>query len=133
MKRFLDKINFEDISQIIIGAAVMSVLVAFSEELWRFGKTLPPFNITLLVVLSFAIQFAYTYYSLFQGVEKRFNLIIFRVLLNYCLTFFTVAIVLFAINRFSISTDVLIGLKRIVVLSFPASLGAVIVDGFDKE
>jgi hypothetical protein len=27
----------------------------------------------------------------------------------------------------------LIALKRIIILSFPASMGGVIVDGFDKE
>jgi uncharacterized membrane protein len=41
IKSILEKINLEDISQIIIGAAVMAIPIAFSEELWIFGETLP--------------------------------------------------------------------------------------------
>lgn len=133
MKSVLGKINFEDISQIIVGAAVMGIPIAFSEELWEFGETLPVFNILILGVLSLGIQYFYTYYSLFQGKENHSFHIIFRVSLNYVLTFLTVGIILFALNRLSLSSDFLVGLKRMIILSFPASLGAVIVDGFDKE
>ena len=78
-------------------------------------------------------QYFYTYFSVFQGTEKRYFYIVFRIVLNYVLTFFTVGIILFALNRLSLSSDLLVGFKRMIILSFPASLGAVIVDGFDKE
>jgi uncharacterized membrane protein len=133
MKLILEKINFEDVSQIIIGAAVMAIPIAFSEELWNFGETLPSLNILMLAVLSLAIQLFYTYFSLFQGKEERYFHIVFRVSLNYVLTFLTVGIILFALNRLSIASDLFVGFKRMIILSFPASLGAVIVDGFDKE
>jgi uncharacterized membrane protein len=133
MKSIFEKINFEDISQIVLGAAVMAIPIAFSEELWKFGETLPGLNVLMLVVLSLTIQFFYTYFSLFQGKEERYFHIIFRVSINYVLTFITVGIILFALNRLSVSSDLLVGFKRMIILSFPASLGAVIVDGFDKE
>jgi len=133
MIKIFEKVNFEDISQIIIGAAVMAVPIAFSEELWTFGETLPVINIILLLSISLFIQFFYTHFSIFQGKEKRVTIICSRVILNYILTFITVAIILFALNRLSFSSNYLVGLNRIIILSFPASLGAVIVDGFDKE
>ena len=133
MNTIFEKINLEDISQIVIGAAVMAIPIAFSEELWEFGETLPAFNIFLLVIISLIIQLFYTYFSLFQGREKRYSLIVFRVLLNYALTFMTVAIILFVLNRVAFDLNFLVGFKRIIILCFPASLGAVIVDGLDKE
>jgi len=133
MTKIFEKVNFEDISQIIIGAAVMAVPIAFSEELWKFGETLPLINIVLLLGISLFIQFFYTQFSIFQGKEKRIIIISSRVILNYLLTFTTVAIILFALNRLSFTSNYLVGLYRIIILSFPASLGAVIVDGFDKE
>jgi len=133
MKSVFEQNNFEDISQIVIGASVMAIPIAFSEELWEFGETLPTFNIIMLAILSIAIQFFYTYFSIFEGKEKRHFNIVFRVCLNYILTFLTVGIILFALNRLPLSLDILVGLKRMIILSFPASLGAVIVDGFDKE
>lgn len=133
MTKIFEKVNFEDISQIIIGAAVMAVPIAFSEELWKFGETLPLINIVLLLGISLFIQFFYTQFSIFQGKEKRIIIISSRVILNYLLTFTTVAIILFALNKLSFTSNYLFGLYRIIILSFPASLGAVIVDGFDKE
>jgi uncharacterized membrane protein len=133
MNSVFGKMNFEDISQIVIGAAVMAIPIAFSEELWNFGETLPLPNILMLAILSVSIQFFYTNFSLFQGNEERYSRIFFRVLLNYVITFLTVGIILFALNRPSLSSDLLVGFKRMVILRFPASLGAVIVDGFDKE
>lgn len=126
--------NFEDVSQIVIGASVMAIPIAFSEELWRFGETLPSFNLTLLVLLSFIIQTLYIYSSLFQGKEKSTLLIVSRVIINYIITFFTVSAILFVLNRLSFNyEEFIVGFKRILVLTFPASLGGVIIDGLDKE
>lgn len=133
MKSVFEQNNFEDISQIVIGASAMAIPIAFSEELWEFGETLPVLNIIMLAILSITIQFFYTYYSIFEGKEKRRFHIIFRVCLNYVLTFLTVGVILFALNRLPLTLDILVGVKRMIILSFPASLGAVIVDGFDKE
>lgn len=133
MKKNLYKINLEDISQIVLGAAVMAVPIAFSEELWKFGETLPALNIFILFVLAISIQGFYTYYSIFQCSEKSIQVIGVRVILNYTLTFFTVAVVLFSLNRFDFSSNLSVGVYRVIILTFPASLGAVIIDGFDKE
>lgn len=133
MFKSLYKVNLEDISQIVIGAAVMAVPIAFSEELWKFGETLPTLNISVLFFLSVFIQTFYTYFSIFQGTETRKRVITLRISLNYFLTFITVAVILFALNRLEVTTNFQIGFYRIIILTFPASLGAVIVDGFDKE
>lgn len=48
MKMVLHKFNFEDIRQIVIGAAVMAFPIAFSKDLWNYGETLPLMNIILI-------------------------------------------------------------------------------------
>jgi hypothetical protein len=42
-------------------------------------------------------------------------------------------VVLFALNKMPIFDHPIVAMKRIILVSFPASLGGVIVDGFDKE
>ena len=111
----------------------MGLPIAFSEELWELGKTLPSINLIILCTLSIVIQSFYTYFSLFQGKESRLYQIVFRVFLNYFLTLLTVAIILIVLNRLNAGVDFYIGIRRVLILSFPASLGAVIVDGLDKE
>ena len=71
MKSVFEKINFEDVSQIIVGAAVMAIPIAFSEELWKFGETLPLLNILMLATLSLTIQ---TFYTSYKFLCKVLNL-----------------------------------------------------------
>ncbi|MEA2020017.1 MAG: DUF2391 domain-containing protein, partial [Campylobacterota bacterium] len=41
--------------------------------------------------------------------------------------------ILFALGKFPICTDSILAIKRMIVISMPASMGAIVVDGFDKE
>ena len=58
---------------------------------------------------------------------------VFRIIIDYGVALIIVFIVLFALNKMPILDEPVIALKRIIILGFPASMGGVIVDGFDKE
>jgi uncharacterized membrane protein len=126
--------NFEDVLQVIVGASALSVPVAFSEESWDLSRTLPNANVFLLVFLSLLFINLYSFQSIFQGkVRHRIRLFIFRTLLDYGITLCVVFMVLFAIDRMPIIEEPLVAFKRMIILSFPASMGAVVVDSLDKE
>jgi len=127
-------LNSEDIIQVIIGASALTVPVAFSEESWRLSETLPIFNVIILLILSLLFIGLYSIQGIFQGnVKHRLYNFILRILIVYGVTLIIVFIILFALNRMPIIDEPIIALKRIILLSFPASMGGVIVDGFDKE
>jgi hypothetical protein len=44
-----------------------------------------------------------------------------------------VGLILFSLNKFPFSEQPLIALKRLIIIAMPASMGAIIVDSFDKE
>ncbi len=126
-------INSEDIIQVIVGASALAVPVAFSEESWRLSETLPILNVFLLLFLSLLFVGLYSIQGIFQGnIKHRIYDLILRVIVDYCVTLIVVFIILLALNRMPFE-EPLIALKRVILLSFPASMGAVIVDGFDKE
>lgn len=128
------KLNQEDIGQMIIGATVLSVPVAFTEEAWRLSKTLPMINVLAIVVLSLSFLSLYSYWGIFQGkIKNRETTYISRVLIGYIVTCFVVCVILTVLNKFPIFDDATIALKRMIIISLPASMGAVVVDGFDKE
>jgi uncharacterized membrane protein len=128
------KMNFEDISQMIIGSSVLSVPIAFTEEAWKLGESLPGINLVMIISLSLAFLCLYSYQGIFQGnIEGRVTTYFFRIFIDYIVTCSVVAVVLFALNRFPIITDIYIALKRMIIISFPASMGAVVIDSFDKE
>lgn len=127
-------INSEDISQIAIGAFALAVPISFSEEAWRMGETLPIFNLFIVFILSISFLSIYAYYSVFQGmISKRHKVFLIRIFIAYLISALVVALVLFALNKFPIIDDTVIAIKRLILITMPASMGAIIVDSFDKE
>ena len=128
------RFNLEDVSQITIGAFALAVPIAFSEEAWRLGETLPLMNLVILLFLSIGFLSFFTYESVFQAdVRGRLPVYLFRILAAYLVAAFVVLCVLLSINKFPVLSEPLIALKRLVVITMPASMGAIIVDGLDKE
>lgn len=127
-------LNFEDVLQVIVGASALTLPVAFSEESWQLSRTLPTMNIIHIVLVSLLFINMYTFQSIFQGnVKHRIRTFIFRTFFDYSLTLSVVFIILLLINRMPIISEPVIAIKRILILAFPASMGAVVVDSLDKE
>ncbi|WP_159738262.1 DUF2391 family protein [Vibrio atypicus] len=126
--------NFEDASQIFVGSFALAVPISFSEEAWRLGETLPILNLLVLFTLSMVFLALYTYESVFQrDISKRKMVFILRILIAYFITAMVVMLVLFCINKLPLLSNSLVALKRVIIISMPASMGAIVVDSFDKE
>jgi|TARA_R110001632_G_scaffold92043_9_gene196946 uncharacterized membrane protein len=131
---FRKSFNAEDMIQVVIGSSALTVPVAFSEESWKLSETLPLLNVFVLIFLSLLFISLYSIQGIFQGqIKHRLSHYIFRIIMDYGVSLMVVFIVLFALNRMPIIEDPIIAIKRIIILAFPASMGGVIVDGFDKE
>lgn len=131
MKQFF---NLEDFSQIAIGAFALAVPISFSEEAWKLGESLPAINLLIIFILSLVFLSFFAYESVFQGqIKNRLFVYIFRVFIAYIITALVVCLVLIAINKFPIFTETIISIKRLIIISMPASMGAIVVDSFDKE
>ena len=126
--------NLEDASQVAIGAFALAVPISFSEEAWRLGETLPFTNLLMVFILSITVLGFFAYESVFQGdIKYRVAVFLFRIAIAYTITVIIVALVLFSLNKFPLLSDTLVALKRLIVITMPASMGAIIVDSFDKE
>lgn len=126
--------NFEDASQIIIGAFALGVPISFSEEAWRLGETLPIFNLIIIFILSVVFLSIFAYQNVFQGdVRYRLPVFIARIVIAYTMAAIVVSLILLSLNKLPVYSDPLIALRRLIVITMPASMGAIIVDSFDKE
>ncbi|MCU7985383.1 DUF2391 family protein [Shewanella sp. SW24] len=126
--------NTEDASQVCVGAFALAVPVAFSEEAWHLGETLPLLNIGMLFSLSLLFLGVFTYHSVFQqNIASRVPVFIFRIVVAYLLTALVVFLVLLCFDKVPFFEDPLTSIKRIIVITMPASMGAIVVDSFDKE
>jgi len=126
--------NMEDASQVFVGAFALAVPISFSEEAWRLGETLPVFNIMMLFTLSVLFLGVFTYQSVFQkDIKTRIPVFIFRIVIAYLMTALVVCLVLLCLDKLPLLADPVISFKRVIVITMPASMGAIVVDSFDKE
>ncbi len=126
--------NMEDVSQVCVGAFALAVPISFSEEAWQLAETLPTTNLLLLMSLSLCFLGVYAYQSVFQrNIKKRVPVFLFRILVAYSLAAVVVAMVLLALDKLPLFAEPALSFKRIVVITMPASMGAIVVDSFDKE
>ena len=126
--------NLEDASQVAIGAFALAVPISFSEEAWKLGETLPTPNLIFLFALSISFLGFFAFESVFQSnIKYRVPIFLFRIFIAYSITAVVVALVLISINKFPLFTETLAAIKRLVIITMPASMGGIIVDSFDKE
>ncbi|GAA5190448.1 DUF2391 family protein [Ferrimonas gelatinilytica] len=127
-------LDLEDLLQLIIGAFALAVPVSFSEEAWHLGETLPTLNLLLVVLLSLGFLSIYAAQSLFQGrIRDRLPRYLLRLILAYGITLVVVSLVLLALDKWPLLTEPADALRRTLVVSLPASMGAIVVDALDKE
>ena len=126
--------NMEDVSQIVVGSAALAIPISFSEEAWNIGATLPFFKLLLVFFLSMAFLSFFAYESVFQeNIKYRVPVFIARIFFAYTIAGIVVALILFSLDKFPLLSEPVLALKRLIVVTMPASMGAIIVDGFDKE
>ena len=128
------RFNKEDASQVMIGSFSLSVPIAFTEEAWNLGGSLPWPNLLLVLLLSMGSIALFAHQSVFEGdIKNRVLHFMLRLLLGYSLALAVVFIVLLALDRLPLLENPMTALRRVLVIGMPASMGAVIVDGLDKE
>lgn len=126
--------DIHDTIQVLIGASAVAVPIAFTEEAWNMSEDLPVVNLLLIVLLSLGFCALYAFSGIYQSnVRDKVHVFVKRSMLDYGISIVVVFVVLLAINRLPLIDEPMLGLRRIIVVAFPACMGAVIVDGIDKE
>lgn len=118
-----------DLMQILVGASILAVPVAFTEETWNLGEILPLVNILSLAVLSMFFISVFVYYNSYTGrMKSHFFEFLKRVFSIYFFSLLVVSLLLTLIDRAPWSYDWLLALKRAILVSFPASMSAAVFD-----
>ena len=118
-----------DLMQIIVGASILAVPVAMTEETWNLGRDLPLTNVLLLSALSLCFIALFVYFNFY-----RFNFkghvweYIKRVLAIYLFSLLVVGVLLTIIQKCPWATNRLLAIKRVLIVAFPASMSAAVSD-----
>lgn len=121
--------NPHDVVQVIVGATLLAIPVGLTEEVWTLGETLGWERIVLLMLVSSMFLSGFTYYISYQRhIFTHWQEFLKRVIGTYLLSLIVAGIFLFIIDKAPIGTDIVLTIKRMIIVAFPASLSAAVVD-----
>ena len=121
--------KIRDYLEVIVGASILAIPVAFTEEVWDLGQNLPLVNVFLLSLVGFIFMAGFIYYSAYRRRIKMFKWeFLKRVLSTFLLAIIVVGLLLTIVNKCPWITDFDIALKRVLIGAFPASMSATVTD-----
>ena len=126
---FHGEFKFRDFFQIVAGASLLMVPVAFTEEVWNLSEQLPIRNILWLVLLSVATISLFVYFNFYRNNFKgQIINYLKRTITTYVVALTVAGIFLTIIDKCPWGVDNIIAIKRIILVAFPASMGGTISD-----
>ncbi|MBC8377864.1 MAG: DUF2391 family protein [Planctomycetes bacterium] len=129
LKPLMVELRPRDLMQIIVGASILAVPVAMTEEVWVLGAELPLRNVLLLSGMSLLFIAAFVYYNFYRFNFKGHLLeYIKRVAAIYLFSMLVVGLLLTIIGKCPWGTDNLLAVKRMMIVAFPASMSAAVSD-----
>lgn len=129
VKPLMVELTLRDIIQIVVGATLLAIPMAFTEETWQLGSTLPNANVAILSLVSISFIALFVYVHFYRFYLKGFVLEYFkRVFAIYIISLIVVGLLMTLIQQCPWGVDNILAIKRIIIVAFPASMSAVATD-----
>ena len=121
--------RLRDVIQTVVGASILAIPAAYTEEAWNLGSELALSNIIGIAVLSITFIAIFVYYNFYKSYFAEFrSQFILRVVGTYLVSLVVVAVLLALVDKTPWGVDNLLAIKRIIVVGFPAAMSATVVD-----
>lgn len=129
MKKYKRKFHVKDLSEIIVGSVLLAFPVAVTEEVWNLGKELSGLSSIIIVVASMVFIAWFCYHAYYQSTLKtHWQEFLLRITAVYIVTLIVAALILTLFGQFSLITETMIAVKRMIIVALPASFCATVVD-----
>ena len=126
--------HFHDLVQRGVGATLLAIPVGFAEEVWTLGAEIS--NLQAFTILAISVLFItmFVYYNNYRDDfdEHRFEFLK-RVLATYVVAFVVVGLLLSVIGKAPWTTDFVLAVKRVLLVTLPASMSAAVTDMIKPE
>jgi uncharacterized membrane protein len=129
VKPLMVEFKLRDLMQVIIGSVILAIPVGVTEEVWVLSESLPLGNVLWFAGVSLFFIAFFVYFNYYKGQTKKYSLeFIKRVAITYVISLLVVAGFLTMIQKAPWEADLLLALKRTIIVAFPASMSATISD-----
>lgn len=121
--------RLRDLLQTVVGASILAIPAAYTEETWDLGSQLATGNIVGIAVLSVVFIATFVYFNFYKAYFAQFwGQYFIRVIATYLISLCVVAILLALIDKTPWGVDNALAIKRIIVVGFPAAMSATVAD-----
>lgn len=118
-----------DMFQMVVGAYLLCVPVAFTEEVWVLSEQLPLRNIYYISGMSVFFVTCFVYFNFYRfHIKGHVFQFIKRVVATYGVSLLAVGLFLTMIDKCPWGNDSVLALKRIILVAFPSSMAATLSD-----
>ncbi|UCE02192.1 MAG: DUF2391 family protein [Candidatus Latescibacterota bacterium] len=129
VERTEHRFGFRDLAEIFVGATVLGFPIAVTEEVWIISEELTPGRQIFVVLLSILVLAWFGYMTFYKNRLKRhWREFVLRIVTVYGITLFDIGLILAAVDRLGLAADPVVALKRVILVAFPASFSATVVD-----
>jgi uncharacterized membrane protein len=133
-----EKFDARDVAQTAVGSLAGALIYAYQTDIPRLADSLPNSNTVLIVLITILLSFFIGYRIGIRRLGKRkmkflFGLLPLRLTVHYAFALFFSASMLFILGINSFGTPFDLALRRIVVLSLPATLLGSTIDLVESQ
>ena len=129
VKPLMVEFRLRDAVQTVVGASILAIPAAYTEEAWNLGQDLPGFNIAAIALVSILFIATFVYFNFYKSYISEFRTqFVVRVISTYVVSIAVVAMLLTLIQQCPWGIDNALAMKRIIVVAFPASMSATVTD-----
>ena len=116
-------------AEILVGASVLAIPVAYTEEVWVLGEQLPWLNVWAVAASSIGFVALFIYFIYYKKKMERDKWqFLLRVTAGYGLTLLIAAVILMMIQKCPWGSDPATAVKRVILVGYPASFSATVLD-----
>ncbi len=129
VKPLMVELRMRDVIQIMVGSSILAIPIAFTEETWQLGEKLPFTNVLILGFISLFFIGIFVYENFYRFYLKEYvGEYIKRVIVIYVLSLLVVGMLMTVIQQCPWGENDLLAIKRIIIVTFPASMSATVTD-----
>lgn len=120
--------HLDDFGQLIVGAFVMALPLAFTEEVWDLGESLSGGRVLAIFVTSLIALALFIWTLFYQGEGDSYKgQFLKRVVAAYVATFCVALFLMILVGKAPLD-DIQLTLSRTIIVAFPAVFSATVID-----
>lgn len=117
-----------DVMQTIVGATILAIPLSYTQEVWEMGERITNMQAGYIALVSMTFMGLFVYYNYYKNQLREHVFEFFkRIITTYVISMVVAYIILTLIGQTQ-HPEIMVAIKRTILVAFPASMSAAITD-----